>query len=175
MRSSVYLPLFTLLLANLTIAEPDKVITDFGMGVELLLDRPLDEIREAKTLSIDDATEQNCKAALSRIRELPKLEYLSFYGCDLSGVNENDPVPEKVKAVLIAGGKISQGTVRWLAKYPSGVEIVFGCDVRNLEFDLGKFKWVTFDNCDISRSAVTTLVKTLTPVTFKECTLAEDK
>jgi hypothetical protein len=121
-------------------------------------------------------TEQVCKAALSRIRELPNLETLKLYHADLSKVDEKDPIPPKVNAVLIGGCRISQGTLRWLAKFPSGAEITFGgCDVRNMDLDLGKFMWVMFDNCEISTSAVPKLVKRLTQATFKECTLTDEK
>jgi len=175
MRLPSYL-LLMLLLATPSRAEPEKPITDFGMTAELLLSTPAEELREARTLSVEDLAEQNCKAALSRIRELPKLETLKLYHADLSRVDEKDPIPPKVNAVLIGGCKISQGTLRWLAKFPSGAEITFGgCDLRKMDLDLGKFMWVMFDNCDVSTSAVLGLVKRLTQVTFKECTLTDDK
>jgi len=59
--------------------------------------------------------------------------------------------------------------------FPSGIEIGFGCDVRRLDLDLGEFKLVMFDNCQVSRSAVAKLVEKLTQMTFKEVTLDDDK
>ena len=176
MRLPSYLTLLTLLLATLSHAEPEMPITDFGMTAELLLSTPVEELREARALSVEDVTEQDRKAALWRIRELSMLETLKLYHADLSKVDEKDPIPPKVNAVLIGGCRISQGTLRWLAKFPSGAEITFGgCDLRKMDLDLGKFMWVMFDNCEVSTSAVPKLVKRLTQVTFKECTLTDDK
>jgi hypothetical protein len=166
--------LFTLLLAGVARAEPKAAVTNFALSPESLITWPFEEIRAAETVSLDDLRDASRKAALARIRQLPHLTTLKFYGCDLSGVDENDPVSPTVKAVLISGGKVSQGTIRWLAKHPSGATLVIGCDVRNLQLDLGHFKWLTFDNCQLSRSAVVKLVKSATQVTFKEVTLADD-
>ena len=175
MRSIARSLLVALLVTTMSGAQPEKAATDFAYAVEQLLRVPLDEIRSAETLTIDDLRDKDRRAVLTRLAELPKLTTLKFYGCDLSHVDEHDPVPATVNSVLISGGKISQGTIRWLSKFPAGIDIVFGCDVRKLKFDLGKFKWVTFDNCDMSRSAVAKLVEIMTQVTFKEVTLANDE
>lgn len=161
------------LTAPMSHAQPEQLSTDFAFSPESLIDRPLDAIRDAETLSLDDLLDRDRRAALERIQQLPKLTTLKFYGCDLSKVDEKDPVPAKVHTVLISSGKISQGTIRWLAKFPAGTTLVFGCDVRRLEFGLGKFRWVTFDNCEMSRAAVTKLVEKMTQVTFKEVTLVD--
>lgn len=157
----------------IVISSAEEVITDFAFSPESLIDRPFDAIRDAEVLSLDDLLDKDRRAALERIRQLPKLTTLKFYRCDLSKVDEDHPVPAKVHTVLISGGKVSQGTVRWLAKFPAGTTLVFGCDVRGLEFNLGKFSWVTFDNCEMSRSAIVKLVENTTQVTFKEVTLVE--
>jgi len=166
----------TLLLAvGFTGAEKPQAITDFAVRPQDLLRSDFDELKDARTLSVDDLTDKDLSAVLSRIRELPNLETLRFYSADLSRVDENDAVPAKVNAVLIAGGKISQGTIRWLAKFPKGVELVFGgCDTRKLELDLGEFKWVSFESCKMSPAAVAKLARNLTQVTFKECELGEE-
>lgn len=175
MSISKTLFLLVVVIPLLSHADPEKVITDFGFGPDMLLRSPLDEIITAETLSLDDLTEADRKASLARIKELPKLTELNFYGCDLSHVDENDLVPQHVKRVLLADGKVSQGTLRWLAKFPAGTTLVFGCDVTGLDFKLGKFSWLMFDNCKMSRSAVTKLVEKMTQVTFKEVTLMDDK
>jgi adenylosuccinate synthase len=175
MRPMTFFVPIVLLAANLAHAQLDEPIQDFGMTAQLFLSSPLDEVRAATALSIEDVTKGDVETLLSRIRKLEKLETLKFYSGDLSTLDANDPIPSKVKAVLIGGCKISQGTLRWLAKLTSGTEIVFGgCNARSLDFDLGKFKWVTFDNCALSRSAIVKLVQRLTQVTFKECTLKEE-
>jgi len=168
---SMRLVILLALLPALSSATPDEV-TDFAYSVDTLLDVPLDEIRAAETFSIDDLRDKDRKAVLARLAGLPKLKTLKFYGCDLSQVNASDPIPPKVKTVVISGGKVSQGTIGWLSKFPSGVEVVFGCDVRRLQFELGEFKWVTFDNCQVSKSAVVKLVENMTQVTFKEVELS---
>ena len=160
-------------LPTLSRAAPDEV-TDFAYSVDMLLDVPLADIRSAQTFTITDLRDKDRKAVLGRLASLPKLKTLKFNGCDLSHVDASDPVPPKVETVLIDDGKVSQGTIRWLSKFPSGVEIVFGCDVRRLEFELGNFKWVTFDNCQVSKSAVIKLIEKMTQVTFKEVTLAAE-
>lgn len=175
MRVAKHLVLFILICAQMSHAGAEEVITDFAFSPESLIDRPLDDIRDVETLSLDDLLDKDRRAALERIQQLPKLTTLKFYGCDLTMVDEKDPVPAKVQTVLISSGKVSQGTIRWLAKFPSGTDLVFGCDVRGLEFNLGKFSWVTFDNCEMSRSAVTKLVEKMTQVTFKEVTLVDDR
>jgi hypothetical protein len=164
-----------LLAVGFTGAERPKAITDFAFAPEGLLSSEMEEIKDARTLSVDDLTDKDGSAVLSRIRELPNLKTLRFYSADLSRVDENDPVPDKVNFVLVADGRISQGTIRWLARFPKGVELVFGgCDTRGLELDLGEFKWVTFDNCKVSPAVVAKLVRRLTRVTFKECELGEE-
>lgn len=165
--------LLALVFPRVACAEPEKPITDFAFSGESLIKRPFDEIRDAETVTIDDLVDTDRKAALSRIQQLPKVTTLNLYGCDLSRVDATDPVPAKVTDVLIAGGKISQGTIRWLAKFPSGTTLTFGCDVRGLDFNLGKFSWLTFNNCMMSRSAVTKLVEKMRQVKFKEVTLAD--
>jgi uncharacterized protein YjbI with pentapeptide repeats len=173
--SKILLLLVIAVFSALANAEPEKVITDFGFGPDMLLRSPLDEIIAAETLSLDDLTEVDRKASLARIQELPKLTELNFYGCDLSHVDENNPVPQQVKTVLLAGGKVSQGTLRWLAKFPVGTTLVVGCDVHGLKLEFGKFSWLTFDNCTMSKSAVLPLVEKMTQVTFKEVTFAKEK
>lgn len=171
----LFLLLFPLPDTPMSRAEPEQVITDFDYAVDQLLSVPLAEIRAAETLTVQELLDTDRKAVLSRLAALPKLTTLKFYSCNLSNVGENDPIPVTVKTVLISGGSVSQGTIRWLSKFPAGIEIVFGCDVRNLEFDLGSFTWVTFDNCELSRSAVTKLIEKLRQVTFKEVTLDGEK
>jgi len=176
MRATHFLIFLTLALSSAFGAEPEKPVTDFGFYAEELITRPMDEIRQAETISLEDLTDKDRKAALSRIAEFPKLATLKFYSCDLSHVDEKDAVPAKVKTVIISRGKVSQGTLRWLAKFPSGIEITFGgCDICKLDLELGEFKWVRFDGCQMSRSAVAKLVEKLTQVTFKEIKLDDDK
>lgn len=160
------------ILATITFAAPQKPITDLAYSVETLITTPIAELRQTETFSLDDLAEKDRKAALSKIAELPQLTTLKLYSCDLSHVDKNNAIPAKVKTVVISGGKLSQGTIDWLAKFPSGIEIFVGsCDVRKLNLDFGKFKWVTIDNCEISRSAVTRLVENTRQVTFKEVAL----
>jgi hypothetical protein len=173
--SKTLLLLVVVMLPPLSHAEPEKVITDFGFGPDMLLRSPLDEIISAETLSLDDLTEADRKASLARIKELPKLTELNFYKCDLSHVDESDPVPQHVKRVLLDGGKVSQGTIRWLAKFPAGTTLVIGCDVHGLKLEFGKFFSLRFDNCTMSRSAVLPLVEKMTEVTFREVTFVADK
>jgi hypothetical protein len=176
MRPSNLLATLILILAFVSRAEPAKPITDFAFSAETLITTPMDEMRQTETFSLDDLTDKDRKAALSRIAEFPKLATLKLYSCDLSHVDEKDAVPAKVKAVIISGGKVSQGTIRWLAKFPSGIEIWFGsCDVRKLDLDLGKFKWVSFDDCEMSRSAITKLIENTMQVIFKEVKLDAEK
>jgi hypothetical protein len=157
-------------------AEPRRSVTDFSFSPSTLIATPLDEIRDAETVSLDDLTGKDRQAALSRIHHLPKVTNLSFYGCDLSTVDERDPVPAKVKTLMISGGKVSQGTFRWIAKFPSGTGLTFVlCNLRGLNVTTGKFSWLAFDNCTMSRSAVSKIVENSEQVTFKEDTLVEDK
>lgn len=173
MQVANYVLSCALMFAQMPKPGAEEVITDLAFSPESLIDRPLDDIRDVETLSLDDLLDKDRRAALERIQQLPKLTTLKLYHCDLSKVNETDPVPANVMTVLISSGKVSQGTIRWLAKFPSGTTLVLGCDVRGLEFSLGGFSWVTFDNCDISRSAITKLVEKMTQVTFKEVTLVD--
>jgi hypothetical protein len=165
-----------LIFAQMLHAEPSRRNDDiaFTVSPEWLMTTSIAKIRDLETLSLDGLTEKDRKAALSRLQELPKLTTLEFYSCDLSKIAESDPVPAKVKTVLIAGGKVSQGTIGWLARFPSGTTLIFGCDVHGLDFNLGKFSWLTFDGCKLSRSSVTKLIETMTQVTFKEVTLIND-
>jgi hypothetical protein len=166
--------LLILLLVPTSHADPQDVITNLLFSPQALLDVPFDEIRHAETCSLDDLVEKDRKAVLARVAALPKLTTLKLYGCDLSRVDEKDPVPAKVKSLLISGGKVSQGTIRWLAKFPAGVEVGLACDLRGLDLDLGAFKWVFVQNCRMSRSAVAKLVEKTTQVTFKEVELVDD-
>src|SRR6202035_3935680 len=112
MRAANHLLLCTLVFAQMSYAKPEKVITDFSFSADTLTRTPFDEMRDAETISLDDLVNKDRQAALSKIQKLPKLTTLKFYGCDLSQVDEKDPVPAKVETVLISGGTVSQGTIR---------------------------------------------------------------
>lgn len=147
-------------------------------GTEDLLSETFDSIRNFDHLVVGHVKEKDMPAILARLQQMPKLTTLEFLHCDLSKMDENSPVPANVKELGIAQeGGISQSTLRWLAKFPKGKKLLFGCDVRKLSFDdLGKFTWITFDNCEISRSALKLVGDTkIFQVTFKEVTFVDDK
>ena len=157
-------------------AEPEKAIKDLGpLSPDLFLKMPFDELADVESLSLLKLSGQQKIQTLALVQRLPKLVTLRFDYCDLTSFDAKDTVPAKVTSVIIADGKISQGTIRWLAKFPEGTSLLFGCNVRGLDFNLGKFSWLTFDGCEISRSAVTKLVEKMTQVTFKEVTLVDEK
>jgi hypothetical protein len=147
-------------------------------GTEQLLLETFDSIRDFDHIAVSGVKEKDMLAVLARLRQMPNLTSLEFLNCDLSKLNENSPVLPKVRDMVFAQqGEISQGTIRWLAKFPKGVQLVIGWDVPELTFDdLGEFAWVTFDNCKISRSALKLVGSAkVTKVTFKEITLVEIK
>jgi uncharacterized protein YjbI with pentapeptide repeats len=157
-------------------AQAQKPISYFSLGAQAFLDEPMEEIANAEELFLGGVTGENKATTLARIQRLARLTTLKFDDCDLSQVNENDPVPAKVNEVAIGGHcKISQGTIRWLAKFPTKGDIYFGCNVRGLEFSLGNFTTATFNNCEISRSAVASIVERFQQVTFHEVTLQNEK
>jgi len=143
---------------------------------ELIQEDIFNSIRNFDSLAIGEISAKDMPLVLARMKEMPKLQTIKFFGCDLSNLDEKSPALENVKTVLIANGKFSQGTFRWLAKFPKGSELVFGgLDMRGSSFDdLGKFTWITFDNCKISNSALK-LIGKVTEVAFKEVTLVESK
>jgi hypothetical protein len=146
-----------------------KFLRDFG-----------DSMRDLKSLALEDMTIDLDKTVdrqdtLKKLAALEKLTTLQFFNCDLSKINENDPIPQKVDSVLIRGGKVSQSTIRWLAKFPSGVEIVFVGDLRGLDFQLGHFNVARFRDCKMSRSAIGLIVEKMRICSFEEVTLFDDK
>jgi hypothetical protein len=163
-------------MCGFAMAEPKQEDIEFTYSPQSLLDSPIAEINSHETISLDGLAGKDQKAALTRLQELPKLTEIKFYNCDLSKVDSTDPIPLKVKTVLLAGGKISQSTLRWLAKFPAGTELVFGgYNLQGLDLKLGKFSWVTVDNCKISRACIMQLVGGTTQATFKEVTIVEDR
>ena|SRR5882762_8704338 len=176
MTRAILTPIFILILASTLQAQPKEPNTYYSLGAQAFIDEPADRIANAETLWLGDITGKNKAATLAKIKGLGHLTALTFDDCDLSQINENDPVPAKVNNVGIGGHcKISQGTIRWFAKFPTDGEISFGCNVRGLELKLGKFSSATFSNCEISRSEVAKIVERIQQVTFIEVRLRDDK
>jgi hypothetical protein len=148
---------------------------EVSYGAQDLLTEEFNRVRDYDSLSIKDIEGKDVPAVLARLRQMPNLSTIKFHACDLSKVDENSPLPEKIKTVLLADGSISQGTLRWLAKFPNGNELIFaGLDTRRLTFDdLGKFTWITFNKCEIPQSAIN-LAGKVTLVTFNDITLVPD-
>jgi len=145
-------------------------------GTEDLLSETFDSLRDLDRLAVDGVEAKDMPAVLARLRQMPNLTTLEFVACDLSGVDENSPVPANVKNLGITDqGKVSQGTIRWLATFPKGTQLVFNTGVPNLSFDdLGSFTWITFDNCEISQTALKLVGDPkIGKVTFIEVTLTE--
>ena len=118
--------------------------------------------------------EKDRRAVFARIQQLPELSELQLFGCDLSQVDQSDPLPSNVRHFVIAGGKVSQSTLRWLSKVPGGTKITFGgCDLRGIEFKFPEYTWLKFDSCELSAPAATELVTRSEQVIFLECSLSD--
>jgi hypothetical protein len=175
MRTGQHVLLLGLLLPFLCCAdEAEEEATDIDYAVASLLKAPFEEIRDAERVTVQQLADEDRKAVLERLGELPKLSRLTFIDCDLSGVDETHPIPARVETLEILGGnKLSQGTINWVAKFPRGVGLWVGSDVSGLDLDLGKSKAVTFEHCAVPRSAVAKLVEDHEHVTFEGVTLAD--
>lgn len=113
-------------------------------------------------------------AALLNLAKLKSVTSLVLFNCDLSHTSEADPLPEKLTFISISGGKLSQSSMRWLAKMPEGSVIIFTLDVRGLEFNLGHGKWITISNGSrISRDAAIHLVRSGEKVRFNQVELVD--
>jgi len=157
------------------VANADERMDELNYSGEDFLKVPKRDLESCGTLELDGFKEKERSAVLRRVTELPKLTVLNLTGCDLSLTDENDPVPTNVKIVLIAGGKLSQKTIRWLSKFPPGTGILFAeCDVRRLEFDLPNIHTLTFQDCELLKSQIAKLVQKH-DVRFTENTFHDDK
>lgn len=157
------------------VANADDRMKELNYSGEDFLTTPQADLDSCETLELDGFKEKERSAVLRRVTELPKLTVLNLTGCDLSLTDEKDPVLTKVKIVLIAGGKLSQNTIRWLSRFPTGTGIAFAeCDVRRLEFDLPNFHSLTFQECDMLKSQIAKLVQKH-DVRFTENTFHDDK
>lgn len=139
-----------------------------------LLKCSLDEIRNCKRMLLWGLTEKDRRAVFVRIQQLPELSELQLFGCDLSQLDQSDPLPAKVKTFVIAGGKVSQSTLRWLSKVPGETKVTFGgCDLRGMKFNFPERTWLKFDSCELSAPAATELVTRSEQVIFLECSLSD--
>jgi len=138
-----------------------------------LLKCSLDEIRKCKTMVLWGLKEKDRRAVFARIQQLPELSELQLFGCDLSQLDQSDPLPAKVKTFVIAGGKVCQSTLRWLSKVPGETKVTFGgCDLRGMKFNFPERTWLKFDSCELSAPAATELVTRSEQVIFLECRLS---
>lgn len=139
-----------------------------------LLKCSLDEIRNCKRMLLWGLTEKDRRAVFVRIQQLPELSELQLFGCDLSQLDQSDPLPTTVKTFVVAGGTVSQGTLRWLSKVSGGTKITFGgCDLRGIKFKFPEYTWLKFDSCELSAPAATELVTRSEQVIFLECALSD--
>lgn len=157
------------------VSNADERMEELNYSGEDFLKVPKGDLESCGTLELDGFKEKERSAVLRRVTELPKLTVLNLTGCDLSLTDEKDPVPTNVKIVLIAGGKLSQKTIRWLSKFPTGTGIAFAeCDVRRLKFDLPNVHFLAFEHCEVLKSQIPKLVQKH-DVRFTENTFHDDK
>jgi len=111
-------------------------------------------------------------------KSLKRAYFISDSGGIVAGFDRMNGLGPNSTTLLLGSDKAT-GQYPVLASYVpkttkslgrSGFAVLYKPDL-----DLGKFKWVMFDNCQMSRSAVAKPIEKLTQVTFKEVTLDDDK
>lgn len=148
---------------------------EFGSAwPERFLNTPIPQIAGDKTVNLLNMTEIDREAVIAKLSKMQNLESVTFLSCDLSSLNEKDPIPPRLTFVAIAGGRITQKSIGWLAKLPEGSEIFLSGNLRGLNIDVGPGKDLVFSNCVMSRTVVLKIIEQLGEATFDQITVVDE-